>query len=130
MEDDRFAHLPVVMREIAEVAGLEAAWAIVQAQGGRVAYIPAKAAPGHWLPELVGMEAAAKICNFYKAGDSGYRILVPIAKDAAKRLRLVKALADGMSAPDAAAAAGMHVRSAFRARKRMKHSDDDQGSLF
>jgi hypothetical protein len=130
MQDDRYVHLPMVMRDIAEVAGLEAAWEIVQAQGGRVIYIPAKAVAGHWLSELVGIEAASKICNHYETNGSGFRILIPIAKDAAKRIRLVRALADGMSAPDAAAAAGMHVRSAFRARSRIKKTDDDQGNLF
>lgn len=130
MNTDRFAHLPYVMREIAEVAGLEAAWEIVQAHGGRVVYIPAQATEGHWLPELVGREAAERICHHYAAGNSGYRILVPLARDAVRRQRLEQALEDGMSAPDAAAAAGMHVRSAFRARARSKRNDDDQGNLF
>lgn len=123
--------LPEVLAEIAEVAGKDAAWEIARAQGGRVVYIPAKVDDGHWLSELVGQEKAKLICDHFRVGDSGLRILIPLAKFASQRERLARALEQGLTAPDAAQAAGMHVRTAYRARaRRRKTGDDDQGDLF
>ncbi|MEC9243443.1 helix-turn-helix domain-containing protein [Nitratireductor rhodophyticola] len=125
--------LPSVLAEIAEVAGAEAAWALARTQGGATIYIPAEADDNHWLTELVGMEAAEKICQHFRVGNSGARILIPLAKLSEQRLRLHRALEAGMSAPQAARAAGMHERSAFRARARMRDDDeidDRQGKLL
>lgn len=130
MNEPRFAELPIVMAEIAEVAGLSAAWEIVRAMGGREVYIPAKVPADHWLVELVGIAAAEKICSHYAMNGSGHRLLIPMAKQAVQSQRMVKALESGMSAPDAASAAGMHVRTAYRYRGRMKKTDKDQGNLF
>ncbi len=131
MTESRFADFPNVMSEIAEVAGLPAAWEIVRAMGGREVYIPASVAGDHWLVELVGIAAAEKICSHYAVNGSGHRLLIPMAKQAAQAQRMVKALEDGMSAPNAASAAGMHVRSAYRYRARLKDGKDkDQGNLF
>lgn len=120
--------LPVVVAEIEQVAGYEAALKLAQAKGGQTVYIPGEAKPGHWLTELLGLETAQKICNHYRVGNSGIRILIPIAKQAIQKRCLVEALEAGSSAPAAAAAAGMHERSAYRARKKIK--DGRQGSLF
>ncbi|MDA4629930.1 hypothetical protein NZA98_02170, partial [Escherichia coli] len=93
--------LPLVIAEIAEVAGVEAAWAMSQAFGGQTVYIPREATPGHWLVELVGIEAAAKICKHYRAGNAGMQVLIPLAKNHAAKQRLIKALEAGMSATEA-----------------------------
>lgn len=122
--------LPTVLAEIAAVAGQEAAWALARAHGGVTVYIPHRAKNGHWLTELVGFDAADKICQHYRVGDSGIRLLIPLAKQAAARERLVKALEAGMSAPEAASTAGMHERTAYRARKKIAGEDDRQGKLF
>lgn len=123
--------LPEVLAEIAEVAGTQAAWEIARAQGGRQVYIPAKVDDGHWLSELIGEDKANAICEHFRAGDSGIRLLIPLAKYVDQRERLARALDQGLTAPDAAQAAGMHVRSAYRARARKRHSnDDDQGTLL
>jgi hypothetical protein len=121
---------PQVMRELIDVAGADAAWAIARAHGGTTVYIPAHASADHWLTELVGFTAATKICDHYRVANTGIRLLIPIAKQAAQRQRLVKALEQGLSAPDAASAAGMHERSAFRARRRLARKNGNQGSLF
>lgn len=118
------------MSEIAEVAGIEIAWEIVRAMGGRIVYIPASVNDGHWLVELVGLDAAQKICKFYAANNSGFRILIPMAKQIAQKERLVKALEAGSSAPEAARVANMHVRSAYRARSKARKKDKSQGNLF
>lgn len=114
------SHMPEVFVEIARVAGTEAAWELVRAQGGVTVYIPAELKEDHWLVELVGVEAAQKICNHYRTGRGGVRLTIPTAKHATSRERLVKALEAGMTAPQAALASGMHERSAYRARKRIR----------
>lgn len=118
--------LPAVLAEIAEAAGQEAAWALARAKGGTTVYIPYSAGEAHWLTELVGAEAAEAICAHFRVANTGARVLIPIAKQGHQRERLYKALEDGMSAPQAASAAGMHERSAFRARSRMKRDEDDK----
>ena len=122
--------LPAVMSEIMEVAGPEAAWALARAHGGTTVYIPTRASRDHWLTELVGLKAARQICDHYRVANTGIRLLIPIGRQAAQRQRLVKALEQGLSAPDAASASGMHERSAFRARSRLKARDTRQGRLF
>jgi hypothetical protein len=135
MSDDTPCHsmLPAIMAEIAEVAGVDAAWALARAHGGTTIYIPREPFEGHWLVELVGEEAAAKICKHFRVANTGARVLIPIARQGEQRMRLVKALEAGMSAPQAASVAGMHERSAFRARKKLKkqgRGDNRQGKLF
>ena len=128
--------LPAVLAEIADVAGAEAAWALARAKGGTTVYIPYSPAEDHWLTELVGEPAAEAICKHFRVANTGTRVLIPIAKQGQQRERLYRALQDGMSAPQAASVAGMHERSAFRARKRMKKSrrkdetDDRQRKLL
>jgi len=125
--------LPGVLAEIAEAAGVEAAWALARAHGGTTVYIPREAEESHWLTELVGLDAARKICKHFRVANTGARILIPIARQGEQRQRLVRALQAGMSATQAAQAAGMHERSAFRARARLRtcEADDDrQKKLF
>jgi hypothetical protein len=121
--------LPAVLAEIAEVAGAEAAWALMSACGGTRVFIPAEPVADHWLTSLVGPEAAAKLCRHFRAGDTGQELLIPIGRLGEQRRRLYSALEAGQSAPAAARAAGMHERTAYRARKRLR-DDDDQGELF
>ncbi|PRA87941.1 helix-turn-helix domain-containing protein [Ochrobactrum sp. MYb29] len=120
--------LPGVLAEIAEAAGTEVAWAIARAQGGINVYIPAQPKDDHWLVELIGRVAAEKVSKHFCVGKSGVRVDIPMAKHTRARERLVKALEAGMTAPQAALAAGMHQRSAYRARKRIRKQK--QGSLF
>lgn len=130
MSDDRFDHLPVVIAEIAEVAGIDVAWKIAQSQGGRMVYIPTKANDAHWLVQLVGRVAADKICEYYAISNSGIRILIPLGRQSEQRQRLSAALESGLSAPQAASMAGVHVRTAYRARRRVRQSDKSQTDLF
>ena len=120
--------LPVVVAEIEAVAGHEAALKLSLAKGGKTVYIPREAKPGHWLVDVVGLEAAVKICEHYRVANTGVRLLIPIAKQAMQRRRLYEALEAGSSASKAAEVAGMHERSAFRARRKIRSKD--QGELF
>lgn len=122
--------MPVVVAEIESIAGTEAALKLALAKGGRSVYIPFDVDESHWLAQVVGLEAARKICNHYRVGNTGVRLLIPTAKLAIQRRRLREALEAGASAPEAAQAAGMHERSAYRERKRKRFKDNRQKSLF
>lgn len=114
------SHLPAVLAEIAHAAGVEAAWAIARAHGGTSIYFPRDCVAGHWLAELVGLEAARKICRQFSVGNTGVNVLIPLARAGQQKERMVRALEAGNSASEAASIAGMHERTAFRARKRLK----------
>ena len=123
-------HMPAVIAELIEVAGAEAAWALVRARGGTTVYLPASADPDHWLVQAVGAEAAAKICRHFAAGSSGLHLSLPTAGMRSPRAVLVRALQAGASASAAALEAGMTERSAYRHRARLKNDDDDQPKLL
>lgn len=126
----RNSALPGVLREIADAAGVEAAWALARAHGGTTVYITVAPIKDHWLVELVGWKAAEKICDLFP----GHRVLIPLARLSQQQDRLVRSLEAGLSATQAAEAAGMHERTAFRARKRLKEgrgeNDDKQFKLL
>ena len=118
--------LPGVLAEIEDAAGIDAALALARAYGGQTVYVPARPKPEHWLVDTVGLEAAGKICDLYRVRDGGARLLIPLARPSL----LAAALARGASARDAAAAVGVHERTAFRMRRRMRRHDDRQADLF
>jgi len=121
-------NLPLIIAEIERVAGRDAALALSLAKGGQTVYIPREAKAGHWLVDVVGLEAAAKICEHYRVANTGARLLIPIAKLAQQRRTMIEALEAGAPANKAAAKSGMHERSAFRARRRLRKKS--QGELF
>jgi hypothetical protein len=118
--------LPGVLHRIARVAGIQAAWEIVNACGGVRVYIPAKAEQDHWLTALVGFDAAAKICEEFRGGNSGCSVEIPLAKLAHQQRRLMKALEAGMSTSNAARVSGMHQRTVYRAKLRLRDGIDNQ----
>lgn len=120
--------LPLITAEIERVAGKEAAIKLSRERGGRTIYTPYEIQEDHWLAELVGLEAARKICEHYRVGNAGARLLIPIAKQAMQRHVMTEALEAGASASKAAEASGMHERSAYRNRRRIR--DQRQGKLF
>ena len=125
-----YSYLPEILAQIAEAAGLDAALKLAAARGGQTVYIPSHAAQHHWLTDVVGLPAAIKICDHFRVRDSGARLLIPIARRSSAQRTLVKALENGASAREAAAAAGVHERTAFRARQRLKTGSGNQGDLF
>lgn len=133
---NEFAGLPLVIAEIAEVAGLDAAWALARSKGGQQVFIPARIKADHWLSKLVGFDAAQKICEHYSTNGRGDDILIPMASTARKAQALQRAMASGLKVDQAAAAAGVHRRTVFRHRRRAKDAapaqrrkSDRQGSL-
>jgi len=98
---DEYFYLPGVLREIAEVAGLPAALAIAEAKGGTRAHFPVRTAQGHWLPELVGADAAEKICmHFRSTARGGVGVDVPLGPKGyymKVRKRALEMIGEGMS---------------------------------
>src|SRR5690606_38645812 len=113
--------LPGIVAEIAEVAGIDAAWALVGAKGGQQVFIPAKAKPDHWLTKLVGLEAAQAICKHFSINNRGDDILIPMAVASRRHEILARALSEGVAVDKAASLAGMHRRTVFRHRKRNRN---------
>ena len=132
--------LPNLLREIAEIAGIEAALALADAVGGTRVDIPARAKPEDWLSDIVGYEAACKIADYYRVGDAdgresgAYRVVIPrgpYSVLAEARRRLVKELMAGTSVRDAARLSGLTERTAWRYKAKLASPDDDpQGRLF
>jgi len=126
-----FSYLPGVLAEIAEVAGLPAALAIAEKCGGTRAYFPGRAPEGHWLTELVGREAANKICSHFSARGGGMREEIPLGPKnfyARARRQALALQAEGVSTSEIARRIGVSQRSLrnWQAEK----SDPRQGKLF
>jgi DNA-binding CsgD family transcriptional regulator len=131
--------LPGLLGEIAEVTDIGVAMAIAEQVGGTRVTIPARAPDGHWLVELVGRDAANKICDHFRTlspedRETGARHVIiprgPAGCLAKAQRRLVKELEAGTSAREAARRAGLSERSAWRMRARLRDEDDSQGKLF
>lgn len=124
-------HLPPLLNEIAEAAGVIAAVQIAEARGGTRVHFPAYAPDGHWLVELVGREAADKVCaHFRTTANGGYYVFVPVGPKNfyARARRRALELRGRRSAAETALELGVTLRVVFKwwADK----PDDRQGSLF
>jgi hypothetical protein len=133
-------YLTGLLREIADLfsdpgEGLRAALAVAEAKGGREAHFPFRAPDDHWLTQAVGRAAADIICAHFRSTQrGGVRLLVPLGPHnfyARARRHAARLSREGASAAEAARLAGLHTRTVWRVRARMKDvGDDDQGSLF
>lgn len=128
---------PGILAEIAELAGKDAAWAILSEYGGIRVDIPAKAHPDHWLSKLVGLEAATKICEGLRVGSPNGRmagvrhVVIPLGNRSwqkTARRHLAEALRSGKDVRLAARETGVHERTAWRVKAKLKNSK--QGELF
>ncbi|CAK02111.1 helix-turn-helix domain-containing protein [Bartonella tribocorum] len=129
MHEEIYSDFPALLREIAAVAGSEAAWNMMRAFGGREVYIPGRLENADWLIEIVGFEEAEQLINHFCFNGSGVRLLIPLGRDAERRQKMMQALQKGWSVDAAAAVSGMHVRTAYRLKKRIS-SKEPQGLLF
>ena len=50
------------LQQIIDVVGVDAALIIIAHHGGTRLYVPLELKPGHWLIEILGEEAAQKLC--------------------------------------------------------------------
>ncbi|WP_375657502.1 MULTISPECIES: helix-turn-helix domain-containing protein [unclassified Bartonella] len=129
MQEEIYSDFPALLREIADVAGSEAAWNMMRAFGGREVYIPGRLESADWLIEIVGFEEAQQLINHFCFNGSGMRLLIPLGRDAERRQKMVQALQKGWSVDTAAAVSGMHVRTAYRLKKKIS-LQEPQGLLF
>ncbi|MCW5720410.1 MAG: hypothetical protein KIS86_04630 [Devosia sp.] len=119
--------LPPLMVEIAEVAGISAAWALVRSRGGTKVYIPHDVRQDHWLAQLVGLEEGRLICQRFGGND----IILPNAKAQQVRQAMVDALNAGATTNEVARQTGMTTRTVFRVKAELKRDGDPrQGRLF
>jgi len=125
-----YSWLPKIYRNIARIAGLEAALAIGRARGGQTVRFSAKAGGSQWLRELVGPEAAKAILSIYSAE----YVTLPLPPDEGikgRRRRAEQALDAGATVNEAARISGRHARSIHRYRAKRREIDDpDMPDLF
>lgn len=133
MSED-YSHLPKLLAEIAEVAGLGAALLVARERGGDRASFPAAAqvSPGNWLHDLVGREAALKIADRFTSRGS-IELEVPLGPEGARsrsRDALYRMMTEGRSSGEIARTLGITRRTVVRNRRRRREDDKRQGSLF
>jgi len=124
-----------ILASIAEVAGEAAALQLAHAKGGQErVYIPQPdfLRPGHWLVDLLGMDAAVAVAKRLGGG----HVEIPMGETARRSRRwavMNRALDEGKSAAEAARLSGTHQRTVRRHRN--GHSgagadSPDQDKLF
>lgn len=131
--------LPAVLEEIAQVAGLDAAWALARARGGTTIFLPRKPGKRHWLSDIVGHEAATKICAHFR-GNHTMSITVPMAARQQSAELWREALQRGpdgqylRSINETALHMGVHKDTVSKRRHKARVSGDNddgpQGDLF
>lgn len=72
-----------LLNRFADIIGLEGAIAIGRAKAGQQICIPKKAPPGHWLCDLIGADAAEKMCAEF----CDIKFVIPAVLSGAKRQR-------------------------------------------
>lgn len=130
----KYTWLPQLLREIAEVAGLDAALALAAARGGQRVRIPAAIADqDHWLVQTVGIDAATAICEMYRGGSHGADLEIPVGPAGlnSKVGRQIKELIDaGASSNEIVRRTGVVFRTVTRHRAKARNTDKRQGRLF
>ncbi|MBB5987413.1 hypothetical protein [Sphingobium lignivorans] len=125
------ALLPGVLAEIADVAGEDAARAILDEHAGQRIYLPAAPRPDHWLCALIGHDQAVAVCDRLTAGVAHIVIEIPLAdRGTARQLqaRIDQMIREGKSESDIVRATRVSVRTVRRRRARIR--DDRQHVLF
>jgi hypothetical protein len=123
------AALPGVLREIAAVAGEDAALAIARARGGTSVYFPPVPSEDHWLCALVGREAAQAVCDQLTCGVGPLRVDLPRGPTrhaASMQAKIDTMLAEGRSELDINRATGYTIRAIRWRRARLKLRCDDR----
>ncbi len=122
------AQLPEVLHRIADCAGLSAAMTLAKAYGGIRINIPKKI-EGSELARVVGLDAAQKIVKELGHG----QCLIPCGTgrgEAARREDARRVFRNGGTTVEAALAAGVSERTAWRIRASMKESGPETLPLF
>ena len=112
-EADEFGGL---FQEIVMQIGLQNACRLCAARGGRLVYFPKRGSlrEGHWLPELLGMEAAEKLAEYMGGGSVDLPLGPSGGQRGATRLAIRRELARGFSVQQIAAMFGVTARTVRR----------------
>lgn len=117
--------LPNLLRDMAEVHGLDTALAFARRFGGRYMYLPVRATPEHEVARAFGLDMLDWLLGRpYHA--PGTRIVVPKGPDRDKQQRqaaLRALLARPLTNDQVAAETGMHVRDVSRWRARFREEE-------
>ena len=127
---DDYSYLPSVLQEIADVAGLAAALQLAAARGGETVYIPGHVDGKHWLSQIVGLEAACKICDYYRIRNGGLALLIPMGNKKHSIYQALCALDEGYSTREIVRKYGLHERTVYRLRARKRSHNNQQDELF
>ncbi|PRA86942.1 hypothetical protein CQ054_07020 [Ochrobactrum sp. MYb29] len=115
-----------VFETLEELIGYDLTIKLCRQHGGRDIYIPYSAADDHWLVLCIGREAADMLCKHFSVGvRSGTRLLLPMGKaqEGQKSASLICTMTDkGRTANHIASALRIHVRTVYRARKKLKET--------
>ncbi len=123
------ADLPDSMHEIADVIGVHGVLALQREKGGTEISLPAQPGPDHWLSQLLGFDAARRLCEHFAITTAGRvhsgraglsRLLIPLTRPQERRRRIEAALDAGLSVSATARETGVHRRTVSRYRARRK----------
>jgi len=126
---DPFDGLPPTLRQVAEVAGIEAAARLARDHGGTEIYIRRTLDLEHVLVKSVGMEAAASILERFGPG----ALEVPLwlsGRGQQLARRIITLLDEGQSEARIARALNCHIRTVRRYRARVPSAQMDLFSLL
>lgn len=129
MQDEDRAWLSPLLNRIADAAGIRAALILGSEKGCQTVYIPHRFGPKHWLPKLIGMEAALKLAAEF----GGSKLDIPPALVGEKRRRQ-RAIAEmtrkGYSINRTTASLGVARSTVKRHRQSLRNQPEDEGSLL
>lgn len=121
-------HLPHLLREVAEIAGIDAALQLARARGGRKLYVPEHPTSG--LVAEIGEAAADALTTLY-GRDTVVVPLGPTGSAKVARRAVAEALGRGCSAAEAAVIGGVTTRTVHNIRRRRREAQNSrQGRLF
>lgn len=123
------APLPAVLQEIADVVGIDLAWALARAKGGTTIFLPRRVGQRHWLSQIIGHEAAQQLCAHFRSNHQE-RVVVPMGVGTQRLERWQEASTKDLSINETAEYVGVHVRTVSRYRARRSGKKSGQGELF
>ena len=126
---DPFDGLPPTLRQVAEVAGVEAAVCLARDHGGTEIYIRRTLDMEHVLVRSVGMEAAASILERFGPGALEVPLWISGRGQQLAR-RIIERLEDGQSEAKIARALRCHIRTVRRYRARVPSAQLDLFALL
>lgn len=123
-DHDPLSGQPELLREIAEVAGVEAAITLADRRGGNRVYFPRPdtLGPHHWLVDCVGATPARLLCeHFY-----GIELELPIGSlsKAERHARVQRLIAMGWTSSEITRAVGCTRRTVKRNRRAVRERTD------